>query len=102
MAFFGYIGIITIISNVLPVDKNIHFIETDSNIIPLTHKYIHKYSIYFLLSNLKRALMAAVAGEGAGMAVEAGMMAVAHSGPMASCQGPSIHEPKFLRGRLPK
>ena len=102
MAFFGYIAIITIISNVLPVDKNIHFIETDSNIILLTHKYIHKYSIYFLLSNLKRALMAAVAGEGAVMAVEAGMMAVAHSGPMASCQGPSIHEPKFLRGRLPK
>ena len=55
-----------------------------------------------LLSNLKRALMAAVAGEGAVMAVEAGMMAMAHSGPMASCQGPSIHEPKFLRGRLPK
>ena len=102
MAFFGYIAIITIISNVLPVDKNLLFIETDSNIIPLTHKYIHKYSIYFLLSNLKRALMAAVAGEGAVMAVEAGMMAVAHSGPMASCQGPSIHEPKFLRGRLPK
>ena len=104
MAFFGYIAIITIISNVLPVDKNVLFIETDSNIIPLTHKYkyIQKYSIYFLLSNLKRALMAAVAGEGAVMAVEAGMMAVAHSGPMASCQGPSIHEPKFLRGRLPK
>ena len=74
MAFFGYIAIITIISNVLPVDKNVLFIETDSNIIPLTHKYIHKYSIYFLLSNLKRALMAAVAGEGAVMAVEAGMM----------------------------
>ena len=53
--FFGYIAIITIISNVLPVDKNIPFIETDSNIIPLTHKYIHKY-IYFLLSNLKRAI----------------------------------------------
>ena len=65
----------------LPVDKNILFIETDSNIIPLTHKYIHKY-IYFLLSNLKRALMAAVAGEGAVMAVEAGMMAVAYSSPL--------------------
>ena len=102
MAFFGYIAIITIISNVLPVDKNVLFIETDSNIIPLTHKYIHKNSIYFLLSNLKRALMAAVAGERAVMAVEAGMMAVAHSSPMASCQGPSIHEPKFLRGRQPK
>ena len=42
MAFFGYIAIITIISNVLPVDKNVLFIETDSNTIPLTHKYIHK------------------------------------------------------------
>ena len=46
MAFFGYIAIITIISNVLPADKNVLFIETDSNIIPLTHKYIHKYSCF--------------------------------------------------------